>query len=68
MTAFDSRRSTATALAFIATSMPPTRPPNRYMAGAARMTFGASATRSRPKTATAAKPRTTAREPWRDIR
>ncbi len=41
--------STATALAFMATSIAPIVPPNRNMATAATGTFGASATSSRPK-------------------
>ena len=68
MTARDSRRSTETALAFMATSMPPIRPPNRNMAIAAVGTLVANATISSPNTQTLAKPRRTAREPYLDIR
>ena len=68
MTARFSLRSTATALAFIATSMAPTTPPNTNIATAATGTLGATATISSPNTATDAKPRTVAREPWRPIR
>ena len=65
MMARDSLRSTATALAFMATSMPPIAPPNRIMAMAASGTLGASATKSRPKLAQTPNQRHDVREPCR---
>jgi hypothetical protein len=68
MMARDKRRSTVTALAFMATSMPPIEPPKMNMAMAASGTFGASATTSRPKLPMRPNQRSTVRDPCLEIR
>ena len=68
MMARDSRRSTTTALAFMATSMPPIEPPKMNMAMAASGTLGASATTSRPRLPHRPNQRSTVREPCFEIR
>jgi hypothetical protein len=68
MMARPSRRSTATALAFIATSVPPISPPNTTSANATLATPGASTTPRRPNEQASASTRSTGAEPCRAIR
>lgn len=68
MMARESRRSTTTALEFMATSMPPIKPPKSSMATAASGTLGASATTSRPKLPQTPNQRSTLREPCLEMR